>query len=72
MCKTEGRNTVRKIVSEILNRIAAIPDRERILIAIDGSCTSGKSTLAELLTRELCGYAQYKDKVRYRMIPFIG
>lgn len=25
----------------------------------------------ELLTRELCGYAQYKDKVRYRMIPFI-
>ena len=44
---------MRKIVSEILNRIAAIPDRERILIAIDGSCTSGKSTLAELLTREL-------------------
>ena len=25
----------------------------------------------ELLTRELDGYAQYKQKVRYRMLPFI-
>ena len=25
----------------------------------------------EVLTRELCGYAEYKEKVKYRMIPFI-
>ena len=53
MCKTEGKNTVKKIVSEIVNRIASMQDREKILIAIDGSCTSGKSTLAQLLKQEL-------------------
>ena len=25
----------------------------------------------ELLTRELAGYAEYKKKVRYRILPFI-
>ena len=25
----------------------------------------------ELLTRELPGYAEYKEKVKYRLIPFI-
>lgn len=25
----------------------------------------------DLLTRELCGYADYKQKVKYRLIPFI-
>jgi protein-S-isoprenylcysteine O-methyltransferase Ste14 len=25
----------------------------------------------DLLTRELAGYAEYKEKVKYRIIPFI-
>lgn len=41
------------IVNEIIARVAAMEQKEQILIAIDGSCTSGKSTLAEVLAKEL-------------------
>lgn len=40
---------MKNIVSEIRERVAAMLEKEEILIAIDGSCTSGKSTLAALL-----------------------
>ena len=41
------------IVAKIKDCIGAMAEKDRILIAIDGSCTSGKSTLAALLAREL-------------------
>ena len=41
------------IVAKITALIDAMAEKERILIAIDGSCTSGKSTLAALLARKL-------------------
>ena len=41
------------IVAQIKERVNAMDPKDRILIAIDGSCTSGKSTLAALLAREL-------------------
>lgn len=41
------------IVAEILARIEAMPEKDRILVAIDGSCASGKSTLASALARKL-------------------
>ena len=40
-------------VSKIKERIIGMRERDRILIAIDGSCTAGKSTLASMLAREL-------------------
>lgn len=40
-----------QIIAQIRRRIEAMPEKQ-ILIAIDGSCTSGKSTLADALTRE--------------------
>lgn len=42
------------IIREIRARIEVLAEKqEKILIAIDGSCTSGKSTLAEKLASEL-------------------
>ena len=41
------------IAAKIKDRIGAMAEKDRILIAIDGSCTSGKSTLAALLARKL-------------------
>ncbi len=40
-------------VSTIKEMISALNEKDRILIAIDGSCTAGKSTLASLLARDL-------------------
>ena len=40
-------------VSKIKEKISALQEKDRILIAIDGSCTAGKSTLASMLAREL-------------------
>ena len=40
-------------VSKIKEKISALNEKDRILIAIDGSCTAGKSTLASLLARDL-------------------
>lgn len=42
-----------KIVAQIKNWIEIQKEKERIFIAIDGSCTSGKSTLAAALASEL-------------------
>lgn len=42
-----------KIVSEIVKRVSAMEDIAQILVAIDGSCTSGKSTLGVMLAQEL-------------------
>ena len=53
LCKTEKRFTVEKIVSEIVKRVRMMEDRTPILVAIDGSCTSGKSTLGMMLAQEL-------------------
>lgn len=44
---------MKKIVSEVVKRVGAMGDREQILVAIDGSCTSGKSTLGAMLAQEL-------------------
>ena len=41
------------IIAKIREKIDTMAQKDRILVAIDGSCTSGKSTLAELLVREL-------------------
>ena len=41
------------IVKEILARVEALAEKEHILVAIDGSCTSGKSTLARMLGERL-------------------
>ena len=41
------------IVKEILARVEAMAEKEHILVAIDGSCTSGKSTLARMLGERL-------------------
>lgn len=40
-----------KIVEEIRNKVEAMP-QEMIILAIDGSCTAGKSTLASRLAAE--------------------
>lgn len=40
-------------VSKIKEMISALNEKDRILIAIDGSCTAGKSTLASMLARDL-------------------
>ncbi|MBR4990417.1 MAG: hypothetical protein IKY96_04550 [Oscillospiraceae bacterium] len=53
LCKTEMRFAVKKIVSEIVKRVRRMEDRTPILVAIDGSCTSGKSTLGVMLAQEL-------------------
>ena len=37
------------IVKEIVARVEAMAEKEHIIVAIDGSCTSGKSTLAKML-----------------------
>ena len=42
-----------KIVSEIVKRVGTMEDRTPILVAIDGSCTSGKSTLGVMLAQKL-------------------
>ena len=45
-----------KIVSQIIAVMEEqLKTKPRILVAIDGSCTSGKSTLAQMLVRELKG-----------------
>ena len=44
---------MKKILAEIVDRITGMQDRKQILIAVDGSCTSGKSTLGGLLAQEL-------------------
>lgn len=41
------------IVKEIIARVEAMAEKKCILVAIDGSCTSGKSTLARLLSERL-------------------
>ena len=42
---------MKKIAAEIQRRTELLlKEKEQVLIAIDGSCTSGKSTLAEILT----------------------
>ena len=41
------------VIAKIKEKVNALDAKDRILIAIDGSCTSGKSTLAALLAREL-------------------
>ena len=42
---------MKKITAEIQRRTELLlKDKEQVLIAIDGSCTSGKSTLAAALT----------------------
>ena len=41
------------VIAKIKEKVDAMAPRDRILIAIDGSCTAGKSTLAALLAREL-------------------
>ena len=41
------------IVKEIIARVEAMAEKEHILVAIDGSCTSGKSTLARMLEERL-------------------
>lgn len=41
------------IVMKICERIAAMQEKTQILVAIDGSCTSGKSTLADMLEQKL-------------------
>lgn len=51
-----------RIVTEIRERIGKMQDREQIIIAIDGSCTAGKSTLAQRLTEELdCNLLRVDD-----------
>ena len=42
-----------KIVAQIKDWIETQGEKERVFIAIDGSCTSGKSTLAAALASEL-------------------
>lgn len=42
-----------KLIAEICRRIDSMEDRYRILIAIDGSCTAGKSTLAARLAADM-------------------
>lgn len=42
-----------QLIARIKERAAALPEKNPIIIAIDGSCTSGKSTLAEALAREM-------------------
>lgn len=42
-----------KIVAQIKDWIKTQEEKERIIVAIDGSCTSGKSTLAAALASEL-------------------
>lgn len=41
-----------KIVAQIREWVEAQTEKQRIIIAIDGSCTAGKSTLAAALTNE--------------------
>ena len=41
------------VVAKIIERIETMVEKDRTCIAIDGSCTSGKSTLAALLAREM-------------------
>lgn len=41
------------IISKIKEKISALNEKDRILIAIDGSCTAGKSALASMLARDL-------------------
>ena len=43
---------MRNIIAEIRRRVDAMPEREQVIIAIDGSCTAGKSTLAQALRHE--------------------
>ena len=51
--KTEKRVAVKKIGSDIIKIVSAMEERAQILVAVDGSCTSGKSTLGVLLAQEL-------------------
>ena len=41
------------IIDEVISRIKAMQEKNRIIVAIDGSCTSGKSTLASALAERL-------------------
>lgn len=44
---------MKNVIAEIRKRITVLMKEERqILVAIDGSCTSGKSTLADALAEE--------------------
>ena len=49
---------MRGIAEKIIARLTAIPDKKRRIIAIDGRCASGKTTLASEL-RALTGCAVY-------------
>lgn len=51
------------MVAEIRNRIRQLlAEKERVLVAIEGSCTSGKSTLAEKLGREFACNVFHMDE----------
>ena len=42
-----------KVIAEVRERIGALlKEKDRVIVAIDGSCTSGKSTLAMALAKE--------------------
>ena len=43
---------MKQIVERIRQRIDALPDRQPLLIAIDGSCTAGKTTLSGKLAEQ--------------------
>ena len=42
---------MKKTIQRIREKVDAMQDREQILIAIDGSCTAGKTTLAAVLEK---------------------
>lgn len=41
------------VIEKIREKVNTMAEKDRILIAIDGSCTAGKSTLAAMLAREV-------------------
>lgn len=53
----DGRSPVQaqlfQRLQPVLTRVAALTDRPRVLIAVDGPCGSGKTTLAGLLSQTL-------------------
>ena len=53
-------------IGKRVNEVSMIEDQEYILTQIIRIIDEEK-----LLEEELAGYAQYKEKVKYRMIPLI-
>lgn len=51
-----------KIIAQIKDWIEAHPEKQRIIVAIDGSCASGKSTLASKLAQSMdCNLIRVDD-----------